>query len=63
MIETKEEFYNYYKDRIKNMTKEKKIEWLEEVKFGIDMIDRWQQRDYNAIDSINKILKEIKEGN
>lgn len=63
MIETKEEFYNYYKDRIKNMTKEKKIEWLEEVKFGIDMIDRWQQRDYNAIDSITKILKELKEGN
>lgn len=63
MIETREEFYNYYKDRIKNMTKEKKIEWLEEVKFGIDMIDRWQQSDYNAIDSINKILKEIKEGN
>ena len=59
-MKTKEYFYNYYKDRIKDMILEQKIEWLEELKFNIDMIDRWQQEDYNAIDAIYKILKELK---
>lgn len=59
-MRTKEYFYNYYKDRIKDMTLEQKIEWLEELKFDIDMTDRWQQEDYNAIDAIYKILKELK---
>lgn len=59
-MRTKEYFYNYYKDRIKNMTLEQKIEWLEELKFDINMTDRWQQEDYNAIDAIYKILKELK---
>lgn len=60
-MRTKEYFYNYYKDRIKDMTLEQKIEWLEELKFNIDMTDRWQQEDYNATDAIYKILKELKE--
>lgn len=59
-MRTKEYFYNYYKDRIKDMTLEQKIKWLEELKFDIDMTDRWQQEDYNAIDAIYKILKELK---
>lgn len=59
-MRTKEYFYNYYKDRIKDMTLEQKIEWLEELKFDINMTDRWQQEDYNAIDAIHKILKELK---
>lgn len=59
-MRTKEYFYNYYKDRIKDMTLEQKIEWLEELKFNIDMTDRWQQEDYNATDAIHKILKELK---
>lgn len=59
-MRTKEYFYNYYKDRIKDMTLEQKIEWLEELKFDINMTDRWQQEDYNAIDAIYKILKELK---
>ena len=59
-MRTKEYFYNYYKDRIKDMALEQKIEWLEELKFNIDMTDRWQQEDYNAIDAIHKILKELK---
>ena len=42
------------------MALEQKIEWLEELKFDIDMTDRWQQEDYNAIDAIYKILKELK---
>lgn len=55
------EKYNYYKDRIKNMAKEEQIEWLEDIEFNINMIDRWQTEDWICIKAISKLLKEIKE--
>ena len=55
------EKYNYYKDRIKDMTKEEQIEWLEDIEFNIEMIDRWQTEDWICIKAIDKLLKEIKE--
>ena len=55
------EKYNYYKDRIKDMPKEKQTEWLEDIEFNIKMIDRWQTEDWICIKAISKLLKEIKE--
>lgn len=55
------EKYNYYKDRIKNMPKEEQIEWLEDIEFNINMVDRWQTEDWICIKAISKLLKEIKE--
>ena len=55
------EMYNFYKNRIKDMKKEEQIEWLEDLKFDINMIDRWQEKDYVCMDAIIKLLKEIKE--
>lgn len=55
------EKYNYYKNRIKDMSKEEQIEWLEDIEFSINMIDRWQTEDWICIKSISKLLKEIKE--
>lgn len=55
------EKYNYYKDRTKDMPKEKQIEWLEDIEFNINMIDRWQTEDWICIKAISKLLEEIKE--
>lgn len=48
-------------DRIHNMTKEKKIETLEEQNFLNQMIDRWSREDYIFNDLINDLLKEVEE--
>jgi len=55
------EKYNYYKDRTKDMPKEEQIEWLEDIEFNINMVDRWQTEDWICIKAISKLLKEIKE--
>ena len=55
------EKYNYYKDRIKDMAKKEQVEWLENIEFNINMIDRWQTEDWICIKAINKLLKEVKE--
>lgn len=60
-MRTKEEWYNYYKNEIKDMTKEEKIKWLEDLEFNINMIDRWQDDEFKCIDAIYKLLNEIKE--
>lgn len=55
------EKYNYYKDRTKDMSKENQIEWLEDIEFNINMIDRWQTEEWICTKAISKLLKEIKE--
>ncbi len=55
------EKYNYYKERIKDMAKEEQIEWLEDIEFNINMVDRWQTEEWICIKAINKLLKEAKE--
>lgn len=52
--------YNKYNELIKNMTKEQKIEYLEECKWNIEMVDRWQTQEYVNMNAINTILKELK---
>ena len=39
----------------------KEIERLEELKFNIDMIDRWTTEDSKRYDEVCKKLRELKE--
>ena len=55
------ELIKEYKDQIKDMTKEQAIEHLEELKFMIDMIDRWDQNDKIAWNVLSNLIKELKE--
>ena len=55
------EKYNFYKEKIKDMTKEEKIKWLEDLEWNIEMVDRWQKDEWVSIDAVRKLLKEIKE--
>ena len=55
------EKYYFYKEEIKNMTKEEKIKWLEDLEWNIEMVDRWQKDEWVSIDAVRKLLKEIKE--
>lgn len=41
-------------------TKEKKIKYLEECKWQIELVDRWTEREYSCIEVVNKLLKELK---
>ena len=41
-------------------TKEKKIKYLEECKWQIELVDRWTEREYGCIEVVNKLLKELK---
>lgn len=54
------ERYEYYKERIKDLSKEEKINWLEEVEWNIDMVDRWQREEYICMAAIRKIKEELK---
>ena len=45
----------------KNMTKQEKIDYLEERKFYIDMIDRWDNDDRLAYGVVVDLLKELEE--
>lgn len=56
----KEEFKEIYKEQIKGMEKEEAIKQLEEIKFSLDMIDRWDERTRNAWDAVTELIKEIK---
>lgn len=49
-----------YEENMKDMTKEEKIEYLEDCKFNIDMIDRWSQEDEFYYDVVCKLLREVK---
>ena len=50
-----------YEENMKDMTKEEKIEYLEDCKFNIDMIDRWSQDDEFYYSVVCDLLKEIKD--
>lgn len=60
MERTKEDFRKFYEEKIKGKSKEEAIEYLEEMKFGINMIDRWSREDENAWSVLTDMIKEIK---
>lgn len=55
------ELLETYQEQIKGMTKEEAIEHLENIKFMIDMIDRWDQNDKIAWNVLSNLIKELKE--
>lgn len=59
--EIKEGIRKKYEEIMKDMTKEEKIEYLEDCKFNIDMIDRWTQEDEFYYDVVCKLLRELKD--
>lgn len=58
--EIKDKIKVKYEENMKDMTKEEKIEYLEDCKFNIDMIDRWSQEDEFHYDVVCKLLREVK---
>ena len=60
MNKYEEIMYNYM-IQMQGMTKEEKIEYLEDCKFNIDMVDRWQEHDKICYDVVCELLKEVKE--
>lgn len=57
--ELKKMYSNYLKE-FKN--KKEKIEYLEDIEFSINMIDRWDDDDRIAIKVIGDLMKEVKKG-
>ena len=45
--------------RLEGMTKEEKIDYLEEWRFQIDMKDRWTTEDSERYSILGKIIKEL----
>lgn len=61
MIITKTERYEFYKNQLKKYkTKEQKIEYLEQLKFLIEMIDRWTDFDAESFNAVCELIKEVK---
>ncbi len=57
----KEEIKMRYLERMVGMSKEERIQYLEDCKFNIDMIDRWTEEDKIYHNVIVNLLKEMKE--
>lgn len=57
----KEEIKMSYLERMVGMSKEERIQYLEDCKFSIDMIDRWTEEDktYNKV--ISELLRDLRE--
>lgn len=63
MVITKTERYEFYKKQLnKYKTREEKIKYLEELKFLIEMIDRWTDFDSASFDAVCDLIKEVKDG-
>lgn len=45
---------------MEGMTKEQKIEYLEDCKWNIDMKDHWTNEDEEKYDTVVELLKELK---
>lgn len=59
-MKTKEEIKLMYLERMIGMSKEERIQYLEDCKFSIDMIDRWTEEDKLYHKVIVELLKEIR---
>ena len=59
--EIKDKIKVKYEENMKDMSKEEKIEYLEDCKFNIDMIDRWSQEDEFYYHVVCELLREVKD--
>ena len=54
---------NKYLDFLKDFkTKKGKLEYLEDLRFSINMIDVWDEEDKVAINVIDDLIKELESG-
>lgn len=61
MIITKTERYKFYKNQLKKYkTKQEKIKYLEELKFLIQLIEKWTDFEKTSFDAICELQKEVK---
>lgn len=59
---TKTERYEFYKKQLKRYkTREEKIKYLEELKFLIEMIDKWTDFDSASFEAVCELIKEVKQ--
>lgn len=56
----KEEIKRRYLERMVGMTKDERIQYLEDCKFNIDMIDRWTDEDKLYWEVVVELLKELR---
>lgn len=64
MVITKTERYEFYKNQLKKYkTKKEKIEYLEELKFLLEMVDRWTDFDRVSFDALCELINEVKNKN
>ena len=53
--------YKFYKEQLnKYETKEEKLEYLEQLKFLLEMVDRWTDEDKESFDAICELIDEVK---
>jgi len=52
--------YEFYKEQLKKYeTKEEKLEYLEQLKFLLEMVDRWTDADKESFDAICELIDEV----
>lgn len=51
--------YKTYKEEFKERIKDKTLEELKEIKFNIDMIDRWTQENAYEYDAVCERIREL----
>lgn len=59
-MEYKREYEKYLRERLNQMkSKEEKIAYLDGIEFNIEMCDRWVNKEFDEIDVIHKLQKEL----
>ena len=59
-MEYKMEYEKYLRERLNQMkTKEEKIAYLNGIEFNIEMVDRWVNKEFDEIDVVHKLQKEL----
>ena len=56
----KREYEKYLRERLNQMkSKEEKIAYLDGIEFNIEMCDRWVNKEFDEIDVVHKLQKEL----
>jgi hypothetical protein len=59
-MEYKREYEKYLRERLNQMkSKEEKIAYLDGIEFNIEMCDRWVNKEFDEIDVVHKLQKEL----
>ena len=59
-MEYKREYEKYLRERLNQMkSKEEKIAYLDGIEWNIEMTDRWVNKEFDEIDVVHKLQKEL----